>query len=601
MSSFRLTATQARSRQGTPLPTVLRLMRFLTPFRWQVALAIVLGTATILSSVGLMGSSAYIISAAALHPSIAALSIAIVGVRFFGVARGFFRYVERLVTHNLTFRILASLRGWLYASLVPLAPARLLRERSGDLHTRIVADVETLEQFFVRVVAPPMVALGTTTVLYILLASYDQHLALVAVGFLVLAGVGVPALMYALSQRPGQRLIARRAALNASYVDTLQGMSELVAFGQQRRWQDELRVRDREFRQVQRRLALINALGGSLGLLLSGWANLAVLVIAIPLVTAGSIQGVFLATLVLMTQAAFEAVTPLAGALQSLTISKAAAERLFALVDATPEVDDPAAPSPEPQRFDVTVRDLRFRYAPDEPYVLERVSFSVPEGKLVALVGPSGSGKTTLLHILLRFWEYDDGYCSLGGFDLRQYRQQDVLRHIAVVSQQTHLFNTTLRQNLLLARPDARHDEVAAAAHQGQLDDFIARLPQGYETPIGENGLRLSGGERQRLAVARALLKDAPVLLLDEPTAHLDAANAHALLRELLRRAQGKTTLLITHQLDGLDAAHEILVLDGGKIVERGTHAQLLAAHSLYRRMWDEQHSDIHADAPQVR
>lgn len=591
MSSIRLPSTALQP--GKSLRIFLRLCRFLTPYHWQVALAVILGVATILSSVGLMGSSAYIISAAALHPSIAALSVAIVAVRFFGIARGVFRYAERLVTHNLTFRILASLRVWLYAALVPLAPARLLRERSGDLHARIVADIETLEHFFVRVVEPPLVAIITTTVLFLQLAVYNLSLAFVAVGFLILAGVGVPALVYMLSRTPGQRLINERATLNAMYVDTLQGMSELVAFGQALQWQDKLQSHDHLVRQIQRRLASINALGSSLGLLFSGLANLAALLVAIPLITSGHISGVFLASLVLMTQAAFEATMPLSGALQSLTTSQAAAERLFALVDTAPEVRDPVKPSPIPQRFDLAVQDLRFRYAPNEPYILDGINFSIPEGKLVALVGPSGSGKTTLLHVLLRFWEYQEGTCTIGGYDLRKFKQSDLLRYIAVVSQQSHLFNTSLRQNLLLARPDANGEEMIAAAQQAQLDAFISQLPQSYETSIGENGLRLSGGERQRLAVARALLKDAPILLLDEPTAHLDTTNAQSLLHALFALRQGKTTLLITHQLEGLEAADEILVLENGHIVERGMHEQLVTGQGLYRRLWDEQHSEI--------
>lgn len=572
----------------------LRLCRFLLPFRWNVALAVLLGIATILSSVGLMGTSAYIISAAALHPSIAALSVAIVGVRFFGIARGVFRYVERLVTHNLTFRILAALRTWLYAALAPRAPGQLLRERSGDLYTRIVADVETLEQFFVRVVEPPMVALGTTIALFLLLARFDQRLALAAVGFLILAGMGIPTLAHALSQRPGQRLITERAELNAAYVDTLQGMQELVAFGQEVRWQDDLCRRDREVRRRQYQLAIINALGNSLGLLLTGWATLATLIIAVPLIVSARIEGVLLATLILMTQAAFEAVMPLGASLQALATSHAAAARLFTLVDAPPEASGRAEPSPEPRRFDLVVRDLRFRYAPDEPFALDGISFTVPMGKLVAIVGPSGSGKTTMLHLLLRFWDYEEGLCALGGCDIRRFRREDLLRYVAVVSQQTHLFNTTIRQNLLLARPGAAPRDLARAIEQAQLDGFVSRLARGLETPIGENGLRLSGGERRRLAIARALLKDAPILLLDEPTAHLDTATVRALMDELTRNihSQDKTALLITHRLDGLDAADEILVLENGRVVERGSHARLLMRDGLYRRMWLEQHGD---------
>lgn len=566
-----------------------RLLRQLAPFRWRIALAVVLGAGAVASSVGLMSCSAYIISAAALHPSIAALEVAIVGVRFFGVARGVLRYLERLVSHGVTFRLLARLRAWTYASLEPLAPARLLRFQSADLYQRIVADVETLDQLYVRAVAPPLVAALTTVMLWLLLAHFDVRLANTAVGFLILAGVGVPTLTYRLSRTAGRQVIERRAALNTLVVDGLQGMSELVAFGQARAWQRRIAEADQAMRRAQLRLAVASALGAAATLLLTALAGLATLLVAIPLVADGQVAGVFLATLAVATQAAFEAVQPLPAALQALNASAAAGRRLFELMDAEPEVRDVASPARMPAASGLTVRRLSFRYAAHEPWALRDISFDAPPGKLVAIVGPSGAGKSTLAQALLRFWEYDVGECWLDDKELRALPQDDVRRRIAVVGQQVHLFNTSIYENLRLARPEATETEVIAAAKMAQLHAVALALPDGYSTRIGENGHLLSGGERQRLAIARALLKDAPILLLDEPTAHLDVATERRTLDQLLAAASGRAILLITHRLAGMERADEILVMSAGRIVERGRHAELLARGGLYHHMWELQ------------
>jgi ATP-binding cassette subfamily C protein CydC len=291
-----------------------------------------------------------------------------------------------------------------------------------------------------------------------------------------------------------------------------------------------------------------------------------------------------LALIVLTAMAAFEAVTPLSQAAQHLSSSVAAAQRLFALTDSPLPITDPAKPCPLPLHAGIEVRDLSFAYPrienqkPEtdrsqavlgsEFLVLDRVSFSLPSGKRMAIVGPSGAGKSTMVKLLLRFWEYEQGQILLGGHELRLYRADDVREMISVVAQDTYLFNGTIRENLLLARPAASANEMNAAAKQAQIHTFIQGLPQGYDTWIGEQGLRLSGGERQRLAIARAFLKNAPILILDEPTAHLDAATARAFLGSLEHLMAGRTTLLITHQQVGLDQMDAILALDGGRIVE---------------------------------
>jgi ATP-binding cassette subfamily C protein CydCD len=581
--------TNRSARDGLTESVSHRLLQQAAPFAPWMALAILLGFATVGSSIGLLTTSAYLIARAALHPSIADLQVAIVGVRFFGIARGLFRYLERYVSHHTTFRLLARLRAWFYEALEPLAPARLLQFRSGDLLARIVADVETLENVFLRVIAPPAVALLVALLAGFLLGRFDPRLAGVLLSFLLLAGVGLPLLTRALGGGAGRRLVQVRAELNSTLLDGIQGMADLLAFDQVGRHLERLRSLGGELGSLQGQMAHIGGLHGALAGLLMNLATLGVLAVAIPLVSSADLDGVYLPLLALAVIASFEAVLPLPQAFQYLENSLEAARRLFDIVDAEPAVSEPLAPAPAPSSYSLRVENLRFAYDPGEPPSLDGVSFELPHGGQTAVVGPSGAGKSTLLHLLLRFWDYESGRILLGGRDLRAYRQEDVHRLVAVVSQRTHLFNATVRDNLLLARPDATTAEMIHAARQADIHDFIQSLPQGYDTPVGEQGLRLSGGQRQRLAIARAILKDAPLLLLDEPTASLDAITERQVMGTLQTIMTGRTALVATHRLVGLEAADEILVLRAGRIVERGCHQELLQVGGLYHRMWQLQ------------
>lgn len=568
---------------------VWRLLKLLAPFRRWMLLSVLLGVATVSSSVALMATSAYIIAKAALRPSIAELQVAIVGVRFFGISRGLFRYLERYVSHQVTFRLLARLRVWFYQALEPLAPACLMGYRSGDLLSRIVADIETLENFYLRVVAPPLVAILVTLLTGVLMAVFDLRLAVTLLGFLALAGLGVPLLTQALSRGLGRRLVRVRSELNVALIDGVQGIADLLAFGYEKRHQERVGTLGREFADLQRRMAWITGLQSALSNLLMHLATLAVLCIAIPFVSGGQLDGVYLALLALVVIASFEAVSPLPSAFQGLEGNVAAAQRLFEIVEAQPAVWDPVDPSPSPGDYNLVVEDLRFRYSEGEPPALDGVRFTLPQGGRLAVVGPSGGGKSTLVNLLLRFWEYQEGRILLGGDELRRYSQDQVRQVISVVSQHTYLFNDTVRENLLIARPDAGQADLIRAARQAQIHEFIQGLPQGYDTWIGEQGLRLSGGERQRLAIARALLRDAPILILDEATANLDALTERDVMQTIYALMEGRTTLIITHRLVGLAAVDEILVLKGGRVVERGRHHDLLQAKGLYRHMWELQ------------
>ncbi len=576
---------------------LLRLLALAAPFAGWMLFATLLGVLTIGSSVALMGTAAWIIARAALHPPIGTLSIAVVGVRFFGIARGVLRYLERLVSHHATFRLLARLRVWFYSRLEPLAPARLSAHHSGDLLARLVADIDTLENIYLRAVAPPVVALLVTAAMTAFLAAYDWRLAASLATGLLMAGFVIPLMLRSLSARAGRESVTVRGELTARAVDTVQGLADLLAFNAQGRHLAEVQRLQQRLSAQQRRMAALSAAQTALTSLVASLTTLIILILAIPLVRADRLDGVLLTVLVLAALASFEAIQPLPAAFQHLSRSLTAARRLFELTDAPPAVCDPPNPQPLfpvwPDGEALRVEGLRFRYAPADASALDGVSFRVPTGRLVALVGPSGAGKSTLVALLLRFWDYQEGSIRLAGRELRACAQDDVRHLISVVSQQTYLFAGTILDNLRLARPGLTEEEALTALAAAELADFVAALPDGLHTWIGEGGLRLSGGERQRLAIARAVLKDVPLLLLDEPTANLDPLTERAILNTIFTALPGRTTLLITHRLPGLERAHTILVLQRGRIVERGPHAELLAARGLYWRLWAAQQSEL--------
>lgn len=545
-----------------------RLLTLMAPFRWWIIAGVLLSFATTGASVGLMAVSAYLISKAALVTDTADLNVIITGVRFFAISRAALRYAERYVTHLATFRILTRLRVWFYRAVEPLAPARLMQYRSGDLLTRIVADIETLENFYLRVVIPPLAAVLVTLLACLILGSFDVWLAVALLVFVVLTGVVLPLVTRWLSRQPAPEMIAARAEMNASLVDEVQGIADLLAYGQEEAYQARALSLSQQLNRVQERLAVIRGMGNGLAALFTSLAALTVLFLAIPLVTNGQIEGVYLALLPLTAIASFEAVQPLAQAMQMLESSQAAARRVFELVDAEPAVIDPVLPlSPPTRAIGIEVSDLYFRYAPDQALALDGISFAVPPGGRIAIMGPNGSGKSTLMNLLLRFWDYDQGSIRIDGQELHAYRADDVRELIGVVPQHTHLFNATIRDNLYLADPEASQDDLVAACQQAQLHEFIQSLPQGYDTLIGENGQLLSGGERQRLAIARAILKNAPILILDEATSQLDALTEQRLMESLEPFMAGRTTFIISHRRAGFERIDQVIALEEGRVV----------------------------------
>ncbi len=572
------------------LPILPRLLQFLKGNWHRVALSVLLSSITILASVALMGTSAWLISTAAIAVSVADLGVSTVGTRFFGITRAIFRYLERLVSHDVTFRLLAKLRLWFYEKLEPLAPARLMNFRSGDLLARIIGDVETLENFYVRVVSPPLTAIVVGTFTAIFLASFYPLLAPVYLTFYLSLGLLLPILAQTTSRKSAEQTITLRADLQTNLVDSIQGMADLIAYGRADQRLTQIASNAEEYGDAQRRMARVTGIHSALGTLLTNLGMWSVLYFTIPQVINGNLPGPMLASLTLLTLASFEAVIPLPLAAQMWNSAREAARRLFEVVDTEPEIkEDTRYSKLDEQTSNIELSNITFTYPTQTTPALHNLTFDLKPETSLAIVGPSGAGKSTIANLLLRFWDYKVGDITLGDESLKALNQDEVRARCGYVSQNTYFFNTSIYENLRFARKKVTSEEVEAACKSVQIHDFIMSLPKGYDTMIGEQGLRLSGGERQRLAIARALIKDAPILILDEPTANLDPLTEQQVLETLFKVMRQKTSLLITHRLIGLENMDEILVMNHGEIIERGTHTQLSGKDSFYRHLLDLQ------------
>ena len=522
-----------------------------------------LGFLAVGSNVALMAMSAYLISKAALITNVAEVALVITGVRVLAIARAAFRYLERYVTHRATFEILADLRVWFFASIEPLAPAGLTDRRSGDLLARIVADIETLEDFYVRVIVPPVVAALVTAFGAILLGAFDPILGVALVAFLVGTGVVLPLVSRRLSRAAARASVDSRGELTAMIVDEIGGIADLIALDRAAAHRERVLALGAELDRATDRLAMVRAATTALaatvrqpgrghragdrgpargrgpagrrlpgraaprrGRLLRGHRT------ALPgLRPAGRQRG--------RRAPAVRADRCGAGRGRGAGEFRDADRNPWS---ARPDATDPTRPPA------IEIRDLRFRYAPDEPWVLDGLGLTIPSGGSLALVGPSGSGKSTLVNLLLRFWDYEAGSIRIGGRELRDIPADEVRAMLGVVPQEVHLFNATIRDNLAVADADVSDERIVAACRLAQVDAFIETLPAGYETRVGEHGLLLSGGERQRLAIARAIIKGAPILVLDEATANLDVLTERDLMASLAPFIANRTTLVISHR-----------------------------------------------------
>lgn len=565
--------------------------------RGQLALALLLGSLALASAVGLMATSGWLISRASEQPPVMYLMIAVTATRAFGIGRAVFRYAERLVSHDAVLRMLADTRVAVYRRLERLSPAGLRGARRGDLLSRLVADVDALQDYWLRWLLPASAAavVGAGAVGFTAWLLPEAG-AVLAAGLLA-AGVGVPLVSGAVARRAERKLAPARGVLATRVADLLTGTAELTVAGALKRRTAKAAEADAELTRIASRGATATALGDGLGALVTGLTVAAAALVGVQAVHDGRLSGVALAAVVLTPLAAFEAVMGLPLAVQYRQRVRKSAERVYEVLDAPVPVPEPAVPAEAPRTpFPLRVEGLRARYEGQSAAApaLAGVDLTLDRGRRIAVVGPSGSGKTTLAQVLLRFLGASEGTYTLGGTDAAALDGDTVRGMVGLCAQDAHIFDSSVRENLLLAKKDATDAELRDALERARLDGWVASLPDGLDTLVGEHGARLSGGQRQRLALARALLADFPVLVLDEPAEHLDLPTADALTADLLTATEGRTTLLITHRLAGLDAVDEVLVLDGGRVAQRGTYAELAAEEGPLRRMLEvEQAADL--------
>jgi ATP-binding cassette subfamily C protein CydC len=565
---------------------LLRLLWLARPLRGQLVLSVLAGAAATGCGVALLATSGFLLARASEHPNILAISAAVVAVRALSIGRGVSRYLERLTSHDVAFRVLADVQVALYRRLERLAPAGLAAFRSGDLLAALISDVDATQDLFIRGIGPPLAAAlvgaGAVTVCLLVLMPAGGVLAL----GLLAAGVAAPLLTVAASRRAAGKTAAARGELGATLTDLLSGAADLHACGAQDAALAAAADADRKLTAQARRSAVATGLGSGLISGLTGLTLWAVLILGVAAVGHGTLTRVPLAVLTLTALASFEAVTLMPAAALQLGSARASARRIGAILDTPDPVAETLTPRPLPAApGHVQLEGVQVRYEPDEPLALDGFDLDLPPGRRVALIGPSGAGKSTVAAVLLRFCDPVGGRVTLDGADLASYGADAVRTVIGGCPQDPHIFDASIRDNLRLARPGADADELAAAAARARLLPWIESLPLGWDTPVGTHGAAMSGGERQRLALARALLADPALLILDEPTAHLDPEARAALTADLLALTAGRTTLLITHELAGLDQVDEIILLDQGKVAQRGPHEQLIRADGPYRQL----------------
>ena len=566
-------------------------MRALLPYlalykrhKWLVTLGVVLAIVTLLASIGLLTLSGWFLSASAVVGVAGIYSfnymLPAAGVRGAAIIRTAGRYFERLVSHDATFRVLQHLRVATFSKLLPLSPAGLARFRQGELLNRIVADVDTLDHLYLRVISPLVGALVVILVVTIGLSVLDVTLALTLGGIMLATLLLLPPLFYRAGKPTGEQITQLRGQYRQQLTSWLQGQAELMLFNASDRYRKQMEKTEQRWQEAQRRQAELTALSQALMLLIGGIAVIAMLWMASDGVGGNSQPGALIALFVFCALAAFEALAPVTGAFQHLGQVIASARRITQITEQQPEVTFSQQAPQSISRVALTLDEVTFRYPQQSTPALNDISLQVAAGEHIAILGRTGCGKSTLLQLLTRAWDPASGQIQLNGQPLSDLSETTLRQAMSVVPQRVHLFSATLRDNLLLAAPQASDGELSDTLKRVGLDKLLE--DGGLNSWLGEGGRQLSGGELRRLAIARALLHNAPLMLLDEPTEGLDATTESQILDLLSEVMRDKTVLMVTHRLRGLARFNQIIVMDNGQIIEQGSHAELLAKQGRY-------------------
>ncbi|ELQ6149287.1 cysteine/glutathione ABC transporter ATP-binding protein/permease CydC [Cronobacter turicensis] len=566
-------------------------MRALLPYlalykrhKWLLSLGVVLAIVTLLASIGLLTLSGWFLSASAVVGMAGLYSfnymLPAAGVRGAAIIRTAGRYFERLVSHEGTFRVLEHLRVYTFSRLLPLSPSGLARFRQGELLNRLVADVDTLDHLYLRVISPLIGALAVIAVVTLGLSLLDVTLALTLGGIMLATLLLLPPLFYRAGRPVGEALTMLRASYRQQLTGWLQGQAELSIFGAAGRYRDNLDATEQIWHEAQRRQAGLTALSQAMMMLISGMTVVLILWMAAGGVGGSSTPGSLIALFVFCALAAFEALAPVGGAFQHLGQVIASARRVSEVIDQPADITFAEPGADAPREASLSLRNVSFSYPGQPQPALRDITLDVAPGEHIAILGRTGCGKSTLLQLLTRAWDPTSGDVALGGVSISEYREAALRATMSVVPQRVHLFSATLRDNLRLAAPQADDAALGAVLARVGLEKLLE--DDGLNAWLGEGGRQLSGGELRRLGIARALLHDAPVLLLDEPTEGLDAETERQILTLVKEVAAQKTLLMVTHRLQGLTAFDRIIVMDNGQITEQGSHKELLALQGRY-------------------
>lgn len=558
-----------------------RLMKFLAPFWSEIIISILLGFGTIAAGIGLLGTSAYLISAAALHPSIAELQVAIVGVRFFGISRAALRYGERLVSHSVNLRLVASLRSWFYDKLIANNLKVTAIFRSGDLLDRMLHNLETLENFYVRVISPYVVFIIITIGASVFIGKYHPIIGWVLACGLVVTGILIPILTILITRGLSKTSLGQYTILSSSVIESLDGLEELTAFGSDSLVVDQIISESNSLSGIQQRLSARIGLASGLAILTFGLTIWGLLRMAIPIVEDGNLTGILLAVIIQIGMASFESANPLPAASQQLVQSIEAGKNLFDFDHENEQMGTTKKPSDDLLRGFVRMDKVSF-IPSDGEFGLHDISLELMPGKKVALFGPSGAGKSSIVELLTKISKPDSGKITIGENDYSSLEDYQVRKIFGVVGHGDFLFNNSLKENLLIAKPYASDDELWGALKEIGLDGWVEKLPKKLGTWLGNHGTAISGGELQRIMLARQILLDRPVLVMDEPLISLDHAIKQDLYALVNSRFGERAILWISHEYLFMEDMDEIIYLENGRILERGTHSELMKKHGNY-------------------